>query len=129
VAQRVRRQIVDGVSRTIPVQINDAIRRTTIKRIPGVPVGGGGAEYSIGATTSLERDGATSQVYLLRAGPISGHYNRLAAQIKSGTTAREIVERDAFKTREGRQLIDPEGAAAIERQRIGARSPVRLSPA
>ena len=68
----------------------------------------------------LERDRATSQEYLLPAGTISGHSNRLAAEIKSGTTAREIVERDALKAREGRQLIDPEGAAAVERQHVGA---------
>src|SRR3954454_13817393 len=89
-----------------------------IDQIPGIPVRCGSAHYVIGANGSMERDRATSQVYLLWAGPVSGHFNRLAAQIKKRITAR--VERDAFEFREGRKLIDGEGAAANKRHHIGA---------
>src|SRR5262249_28052170 len=66
VAQRVRRQIVDGVIRQVRVQINGAAR-DAINRIPGVPVPFGGAGYNVGATTSLERNRATSKYYIFFA--------------------------------------------------------------
>src|SRR4051794_31033784 len=113
-SERIRRQIVGSVVRSIPVQVDGSVC-ATINRITGVPVRGGCDPYRIEATAPLECDRATSQVHLLRAGPISGHCNRLAAQIKVGITARKIIERDALKPREGSQLIDPERAAAIER--------------
>src|ERR1700754_2282252 len=93
---------------------------STIKRTAGVPIGSGGADYKVGATTPLERDRATSDKHLHRAGAICGHCNGLATQIKAGLTARESVQRDLFETREARQLIDSEYTAAVKHQHIGA---------
>src|SRR5262249_34268315 len=94
-SQRVRREIVGSNFKLIRVQIQGPVR-ATINRISGVPRVWGGVQYIVVATTSLERDRATSQVHLLSAGSISGHFNRLAAQIKRGSIGvREIVEREA----------------------------------
>src|SRR4051812_13947017 len=50
----------------------------------------------------------------------SGHGDRLATKIKNGTAVGKIVERDVLEAGEDCELIDVKGAAAIERQDVGA---------